>query len=68
MNIQIEFILFNLLYFNNSTKTTYTLSLPVGADDALDVLGAELVLVADFFKVLAGIDEEDIVWGSPAVS
>ena len=41
--------------------------LPVGAEDALDVIGAELVLIANFFKVLAGIYKEDVIGVLPRI-
>ena len=60
-DIQVVVVLLDLAPLGGAAELGDALPFPVGADDALDVLGAELVLIAHLFKALTGVDEDDVV-------
>lgn len=60
-DVEVVVVLLDLAQLGDMAEFLDALPLPVGADDALDVLGAEVVVLSNFLKPLAGVDEEDVV-------
>ncbi len=60
-DVEVELVFLHLAEVGHVAELFLAAALPVGGDDALDVLGAEVVLIPHLFKALAGIDEQDVV-------
>ena len=60
-NVEVVVVLGYLLQCGEMTVLFYLLALTIGINNLLDMLRTELVLGFDLFKLLAGINEQNIV-------
>ena len=60
-NVEIVVVLSHFLQCGEMAVLFYLLALTIGINNLLDVLWTKLVLGLDLFKLLAGINEQNIV-------